>query len=338
MKSKHIAILAWITFIASMVTGVKGYNDNLGIGLFFLTIVLVIVSIVVEVKSPEYKARVAENLARQEKRREERKAKRAEENRYETPWIDVEILDYHEGWKKSYLMYAATYRDGTVKTHKSDIRFFIGEYNLNKIIAVEHIGNASKGVLRFFASSKPLFIVTYYDGSKAIIGARENSKNYMELLSFVGKSEEEIRARTGGYTKKEHKTEKQDWRKDYYASGAKFGINPDDYETETDFALAMNEAIEKMVKKSYSNGDCSSQNETDQKVYTYCGVTLTGSNSIYYYRTEDETLCIGDKVVVPAGPDNKETVGEIVTVEKHRRKTAPYPVERTKSILRKVDE
>ena len=64
MKSKHIAISAWITFIASMVTGVKGYNDNLGIGLFFLTIVLVIVSIVVEVKSPEYKARVAENLAR----------------------------------------------------------------------------------------------------------------------------------------------------------------------------------------------------------------------------------------------------------------------------------
>ena len=86
----------------------------------------------VEVKSPEYKARVAENLAKKEKRRKERKAKREEENRYETPWIDVEILDYHEGWKKSYLMYAATYRDGTVKTHKSDIRFFIGEYNLNK--------------------------------------------------------------------------------------------------------------------------------------------------------------------------------------------------------------
>ena len=198
MKSKHIAILAWITFIASMVTGVKGYNDNLGIGLFFLTIVLVIVSIVVEVKSPEYKARIAENLARQKKRRKERKAKREEENRYETPLIDVEILDYHESWKKSYLMYAATYRDGTVKTHKSDIRFFIGEYNLNKIIAVKHICNASKGVLRFFASSKPLFIVTYHDGSKAIRSAKANSKTYMELLSLVGKSEKEIRARTGG--------------------------------------------------------------------------------------------------------------------------------------------
>jgi hypothetical protein len=79
----------------------------------------------------------------------------------------------------------------------------------------------------------------------------------MELLSFVGKSEEEIRARTGGYSKKEHKTEKQDWRKDYYATGAKFGVNPDDYETEMDFALAMNEAIEKMVKKSYSKDDYS---------------------------------------------------------------------------------
>ena len=99
----------------------------------------------------------------------------------------------------------------------------------------------------------------------------------------------------------------------------------------------MNEAIEKMVNKSYSKDTYASQSEADKKVYTYCGVTLQGSNSIYYYRTEDETLCIGDKVVVPAGPDNKETVGEIVTVEKHRRKTAPYSVEKTKSILRRAE-
>lgn len=92
-----------------------------------------------------------------------------------------------------------------------------------------------------------------------------------------------------------------------------------------------------MAKKYYSKEDCASQSGTDQKVYTYCGVALPGSNSIYYYRTEDETLCIGDNVVVPAGSDNKETVGEIVTVEKHGRKTAPYPVERTKSILSRAE-
>ena len=54
--------------------------------------------------------------------------------------------------------------------------------------------------------------------------------------------------------------------------------------------------------------------------------------------TNDTTLKIGDKVVVPVGSKNEEVVAEIVSVEQHTRLTVPYPVEKVKFILRKYGE
>lgn len=67
-------------------------------------------------------------------------------------------------------------------------------------------------------------------------------------------------------------------------------------------------------------------------VYTFCGVVFPNSDTVYYYRTDDDSLSIGDTVIVPVGREGREAVAEIVTVEKHRRKTAPYPVDRAKFI------
>lgn len=72
-------------------------------------------------------------------------------------------------------------------------------------------------------------------------------------------------------------------------------------------------------------------------VYTFCGVVFPYGGTVYHYRTDDDTLTVGDTVVVPVGNDGKEAVVEIVSVEKHRRKTAPYPVDKAKFIKERFE-
>lgn len=71
--------------------------------------------------------------------------------------------------------------------------------------------------------------------------------------------------------------------------------------------------------------------ETDTTVYTFCGVMFPHWQRVYHYRTEDETLAVGDKVLVP-GRDGP-TEAEVVSIAKCLRKTAPYPVDRAKFVV-----
>lgn len=71
----------------------------------------------------------------------------------------------------------------------------------------------------------------------------------------------------------------------------------------------------------------------DTQVYTYCGVLFTDAERAYSYRTDDDTLHIGDRVVVSAG--GKEVCGTIVSIGRYRRIAVPYPVEKTKFVLRR---
>ena len=70
---------------------------------------------------------------------------------------------------------------------------------------------------------------------------------------------------------------------------------------------------------------------TDKTVYTFCGVRFPGWQRVYYYRTNDETLAVGDQVLVP-GRDGPAPA-EVVSIQKHRRDTAPYPVDRAKFVV-----
>lgn len=74
----------------------------------------------------------------------------------------------------------------------------------------------------------------------------------------------------------------------------------------------------------------------DKTIYTYCGVLLPFSNRAFSYRTEDDTIQIGDVVIVPVGRDNEEMEGKVVSVGKYARAGVPYPVEKTKYILKKI--
>ena len=76
----------------------------------------------------------------------------------------------------------------------------------------------------------------------------------------------------------------------------------------------------------------------DKNIYHHCGVVYENSSYPYHYRTNDISLKIGDKVIVPVGTQNKEVVAEVVSVEQHTRLTVPYPVDKCKFILRKCDE
>ncbi len=74
----------------------------------------------------------------------------------------------------------------------------------------------------------------------------------------------------------------------------------------------------------------------DKTIYTYCGVKLPFSARPYSFRTDDKDLKIGDKVTVPVGEDNREAEGIVVSLGQYARIGVPYPVEKTKFILRKT--
>ncbi|MDR1207716.1 MAG: DUF4011 domain-containing protein, partial [Holosporales bacterium] len=69
-----------------------------------------------------------------------------------------------------------------------------------------------------------------------------------------------------------------------------------------------------------------------------CNVTFPKSSRSYAYISNDATLKANDKVVVPVGSNNAENIGTVVSTGFYTRSTAPYPVEKTKQIIRKATD
>lgn len=73
--------------------------------------------------------------------------------------------------------------------------------------------------------------------------------------------------------------------------------------------------------------------------YIYCSVVFEEGQKSYYYLTEDDSIKIGDFVLVPAGKDNHEVVVKVVNIEYFSEDNVPLPIEKTKRIIRKcMDE
>ena len=73
--------------------------------------------------------------------------------------------------------------------------------------------------------------------------------------------------------------------------------------------------------------------------YIYCSLAFEEGQKSYYYLTEDDSIKIGDFVLVPAGKDNREVVVEVVNIEYFSEDNVPLPIEKTKRIIRKcMDE
>ena len=69
--------------------------------------------------------------------------------------------------------------------------------------------------------------------------------------------------------------------------------------------------------------------------YIFCSVIFKGGYKSYYYLTDDDSIEIGDLVLVPAGDDDHEVVVEVDNIEYFSKENAPRPIEKTKRIIRK---
>ena len=56
---------------------------------------------------------------------------------------------------------------------------------------------------------------------------------------------------------------------------------------------------------------------------------------VYHYRTEETGIRVGDQVIVPVGSGDREALARVISVGQYLRQTAPYPVDKAKSILRR---
>lgn len=72
--------------------------------------------------------------------------------------------------------------------------------------------------------------------------------------------------------------------------------------------------------------------------HIFCSVTFDEGHKSYYYLTEDDSIEIGDFVVVPVGKDNHEAVVEVVHIEYFSDDNVPLPVEKTKRIIHKCKD
>ena len=69
--------------------------------------------------------------------------------------------------------------------------------------------------------------------------------------------------------------------------------------------------------------------------YIFCKVQFKGSYKSYTYRTEDETLAVGDVVDVPVGRNNDVAQARIVEIGYFDEEEAPFPIDRIKTIIGK---
>ncbi len=69
--------------------------------------------------------------------------------------------------------------------------------------------------------------------------------------------------------------------------------------------------------------------------HIFCSVAFEEGGKSYYYLTEDDSIEVGDLVLVPTGTNHRETVAEVVNIEYFCEEAVPFPIEQTKRIIRK---
>jgi hypothetical protein len=72
--------------------------------------------------------------------------------------------------------------------------------------------------------------------------------------------------------------------------------------------------------------------------YIYCSVEFEEGCKSYYYIADEDDISVGDDVIVPAGWDNHQAAARVVKVEYFAEEDVPFPLERTKHIIRKCTD
>lgn len=75
--------------------------------------------------------------------------------------------------------------------------------------------------------------------------------------------------------------------------------------------------------------------KTDDQFYYYVSVQFKENNASNSYICPDLSVKVGDEVLVPVY-ENKEMIGKVVSAMFCTADDAPYPIEKTKTVIRKI--
>lgn len=72
--------------------------------------------------------------------------------------------------------------------------------------------------------------------------------------------------------------------------------------------------------------------------YIFCDVQFEAGGKTYCYLADDDSYEVNDTVLVPTGQDNHEAIVQIVAKNYYSAENAPFPVEKAKHIIKRIDE
>ena len=199
----------------------------------------------------------------------------------------------------------------------------------------DYISWAENSCEQYTYTRKNAWRKTVPDGSKYGLNPRyyDSEQKYLEALN----------------------EEKYRWR-EWYKDDDTLGLDVNDFETQEEFQKAYNTRHDEKYQKEREQREQeylrlqkerqqryeeelrieAEKARMDDKIYTFCGVAFPHAQRPYSYRTEDLTIKVGDSVLVPVG--NQEATGTVVSVGQYMRIAAPYPVDKAKFIIGKIDK
>jgi len=147
--------------------------------------------------------------------------------------------------------------------------------------------------------------------------------------------------------------EKYAWRSWHQHESVRHNVPLDAFETEEEFVQEVNrvrererEERQRQIQEQRIQDQAAKDRrkkervdplaETDTTVYGFCSVIFPSSAQPYSYKTGAIDVQVGDQVIVPVGPDRMEVEATVVSVGKYMRVSAPYPVDKASTIIRKV--
>ncbi|KRN28315.1 hypothetical protein IV38_GL001313 [Lactobacillus selangorensis] len=104
------------------------------------------------------------------------------------------------------------------------------------------------------------------------------------------------------------------------------------------FAAAIQKLVADLGQPALFDSAVYTQATRQPGQFIYCSVALNHGPKTYFYRTEDNSIVVNDRVIVPVGPEDTLLKGRVTKVAYYDPMQVPLPIAKTKRILRKVDD
>lgn len=115
------------------------------------------------------------------------------------------------------------------------------------------------------------------------------------------------------------------------SKGVLYSLKDELLSGEYDIPSQVKEYIQVLLKKR----EMEDINSSESGEYIYCSVSFVPGGQTYYYKTTDETLKVGDEVIVLVAPQEEEKTAKIQKIERFPANKTPYPPSQTKDIVGK---